>query len=455
MEPTLHYSIAITEPHSHFMHVSMTIPTGGASEVCVGMPVWTPGSSMVREYSQFLQDLSATTSSGSPVGLEQLDKRRWKISTEGQDVVQFHYTLYANQLTVRTNHVDDTHGFICGAATFMMVDGMKDEPSTVSLSIPDDWQAVTPLIQDENGLYHADDFDMLVDCPIETGYLHRVDFEAGGKPHAYIFWGEGNYDIDAIVKDTIDVIEETAKHYGGELPYEEYLFIVHAAKGIRGGLEHMNSTVLAWDSLSFQPLSEHEEFMRLVAHEFYHTWNVKRIRPRVLGPFDYSKEVHSKMLWLHEGGTVYYEGIIPMRAGILRRESWLKEMGKSVHTLRSFPGRKHLSVGASSFNAWTKLYRRNEHSQNSMISYYLKGELVCLCLDKLIRENTGGEKSLDDVMRLFYERTAPPKPGFLDEEVAPWIAEVAGCSVEDFLAAYVDGLEPLPLEETLPGMAWN
>jgi len=451
MKERVHYGINILNPNAHLMEVTVHITGPLGTEERLALPVWTPGSYMVREYSQFIQDVDCKDEAGNSISFQQEDKRTWVIRPEGAKAIAFSYVLYANQLTVRTNHVDDTHGFICGAATFMAREGFEDKPSSVELHLPEDWSVATTLPVDADGHYHAPNFDILVDTPIETGHLHRVDFEAGGKPHAYIFWGEGNWDEKAIIDDTIKVIEETAAHYGGELPYEQYYIIVHSARGIRGGLEHLDSTVLAWDSFSFQPLSEHEEFMRLVAHEFYHTWNVKRTRARILGPFDYSKESHSKMLWLHEGGTVYYEGLIPMRCGILRRSSWLKEMAKSVHTLRSFPGRKHQSVGESSFNAWTKLYRRNEHSQNSMISYYLKGELVCLCLDKLIRENTQGEKSLDDVMRLFYERSAQPNPGFLDEEVAPWIEEVAGVSVDDFLAAYVDGLEPLPLEETF---AW-
>ena len=442
-----HYTIAIDRPSTHMMNVRATL-SGRRGLLRLAMPVWTPGSYMVREYSQFVQDVKVSAPDGTPVSWYQEDKRTWVVDTSGQERIHFDYRLYANQLTVRTNHVDDTHAFICGAATFVEVEGEKESPSTVSLEMPEGWEVTTPLLQNEDGQYQANDFDHLVDSPIEVGIQRTIHFEALGKPHRYVFWGEGNWNEEALIRDTIAVVEETARHYGGELPYEEYIFIVHSAKGIRGGLEHLNSTVLAWDCLSFWPLSNHEEFMRLVAHEFYHTWNVKRTRARILGPFDYSKENHTKMLWLHEGGTVYYEGLIPMRSGILRTTSWLKEMGKSVHTLRSWPGRKHLSVGASSFNAWTKLYRRNEHSQNSMISYYLKGELVCFCLDKWIRETTDEEKTLDDVMRLFFERSGPPNAGFLDEDVAPWIEEVAGASPDAFLAAYVDGLEPLPLEET-------
>lgn len=445
------YTVSIPSPKTHLIHVLVEVEKQDKEPLRLGLPVWTPGSYMVRDYSQHIQDVAAHDEGGDPLSMTQLDKRSWEVDAPPGTRVHFSYRLYAYSLTVRTNHVDDTHGFICSAATFVAVEGHEEEPCSIAFELPKDWSLHTPLRADESGVYHADTFDHLVDSPFEAGHLTRTDFMAAGKPHSYVFWGDGNYDTEKLVKDTQAVIECTADHYGGTVPYEDYMFIVHSARGARGGLEHMNSTVLAWDSLGFSPLFKHESFMRLVAHEYYHTWNVKRIRPRVLGPFDFSKENYTKMLWLHEGGTVYYEGLMPMRSGILRTESWLKEMAKSVHTLRSFPGRKHQTVGESSFNAWTKLYRRNEHSQNNMISYYLKGQLVCLCLDKKIREETGETKSLDDVMRLFYERTCPPKPGYLDEDVAPWIEEATGVNVEAFLAAYVDGLEPLPLEETL---AW-
>ena len=448
MSVEIRYRLSVEEPHSHFLNVTIRVRNWSGDVLRLAMPVWTPGSYLVREFSQHVQDM--TVEGGAT--LAQVDKRTWEVRG-AKDEVHVAYRVYGHDLSVRTNHVDGSHAFAASAATFFAVEGHEGDPMEVELVPPEGWSVATslPSAAGEDNLYLANDFDHLVDSPIDMGEHTSISFDALGKKHDFVVWGEGNYDLQAIARDTASIIQASADMFGGSLPYERYLFILHSAVGARGGLEHLDSCVLGWGSLRFQPQEEYEAFLRLVAHEFFHLWNIKRIRPRVLGPFRYGEENYTRMLWFHEGGTVYYEGLIPVRAGVLRTGTWLKDLGNAIQRLESTPGRHHMSVADSSFNAWIKLYRQNEHTGNSTVSYYLKGDLVCMCLDKLIREKSEGKHTLDDVMRHLFEITDPPLPGYEESEFPALVHEVTGVEIGDFMGRYVDGVEPLPLDETL---AW-
>lgn len=443
---SVRYVVSFPEPHSHFIHVRLVLTGWAERPVRIAMPVWTPGSYLVREFSRHVQDLSAADGDGQPVGCRRLDKRTWEVAP-CDGAVTVSWRVYANELSVRTNHLDGSHAFVASAATFMELHGWTG-PYEVVVEPPAGWTVYTPL-PERDGVHVAVDFDALVDAPFEVGPHRSLDFEAAGRPHRLVLAGEGNWEEDAFVRDLQPIVEQAAAIFGGRVPYDRYLFVLLAMQGVRGGLEHKDSSVLAWGSLDFAPRKRWEDFLRLVAHEFFHVWNIKRIRPQVLGPFDYGTEAYTRTLWLHEGGTVYYDGLLPLRAGVVRTKTWLGELGDSIRSLESQPGRLHMSVAESSQVAWVKLYRRDEHSRNSTISYYLKGELICLLLDQAIRERSGGARCFDDVMRHLFALCEPPLPGYDEERLPALLRDATGVDVGDLLARWVDGVEELPVDAAL------
>ena len=270
-----------------------------------------------------------------------------------------------------------------------------------------------------------------------------------GTKHRFAVWGRGNYNLEHISRDTSAIIKSSAAIFGNQLPYDDYLFILHSAIGARGGLEHANSCTLGWDAMEFADPKKYAAFLRLVAHEHFHAWNIKRLRPAQLGPFDYFNEVPSRTLWLHEGGTVYYDGLLPVRAGVVPAHQWLDDIAASISKLLKTPGQQRMSVADASFNAWTHLYRPQENSPNQTISYYLKGELVCLCLDQLLRQESANEQGLDDVMRYLFKQCSPPNPGYVEQHLPTLIQEATHVDVSAFFARYIDGTDPLPLTKAL------
>lgn len=433
------YVVSMPEPHSHLLHVRVEL-SGLAGPVRLAMPVWTPGSYLVREFSRHVQDLTAD----GPC--RRVDKRTWEVMPTG-GAATVTYRVYANEPSVRTNHLDGSHAFIASAATFMQVEGWEGA-YTVAVEPPPSWLVYTPLPAGEGGFVAAD-FDTLVDSPFEVGPHRELTLQAVGRPHRLVLVGDGAWDEAAFTRDIPPIIEQAAAIFGGEVPYERYLFVLLAMQGIRGGLEHKDACVLAWGALDFAPRKRWEDFLRLVAHEYFHVWNIKRIRPAVLGPFDYGTEAYTRTLWLHEGGTVYYDGVLPVRAGVVRTKTYLGELADGIKQLESQPGRLHMSAAESSQVAWVKLYRRDEHSRNSTISYYLKGELICLMLDQAIRSRSGGARCLDDVLRHLYALTAPPKPGYDEARLPELLREATGVDVSDLLARWVDGTDELPIDDAL------
>lgn len=448
--PGIHYEVAIREPESHLFEVTLRVQGWQAPVLDLKMPVWTPGSYLVREYSKHLQEFKAATSNRQPLSGRKLSKNHWQVETPDVSDVTVSYRIYANELTVRTNHMDETHGYFNGAALFFFIPGLEREPIRVTIVPPQpDWRVTTPLPQSEEAnTFEAADFDTLVDSPFEIG-LHRLyEFEAQGLPHQLAIWGEGNAQPERIVGDIKKIIEVEAELFGG-LPYDRYVFLLHLAATGAGGLEHKNGCTLNYNRFGFRAKEQYDRFMQLVAHEFFHLWNVKRIRPIALEAFDYTCENYTTELWFCEGTTSYYDLVIPLRAGIYDTKSFLNALGKEIARYMMTPGRLVQPVSESSFDAWIKLYRPDANSGNSQISYYLKGELVSLLLDLLIRERHSNSLSLDDVMRQMWQQFGRTEIGFTPEQLQDIIESVAGVKLGDFFARYIDGTEELPFNEYL------
>lgn len=449
--PTIEYQVAMPQPESHLFEVTLRVTGWKESVLDLKLPVWTPGSYLVREYAKHVQDFSAATVDGRPLTAGKRGKNYWQVKTDGVADVVVQYRVFANELTVRTNHLNGTHGYFNGAALFFYLPGFEQQPILVTIVPPKpDWQVTTPLpeVSGQANTFQATDFDTLVDSPFEIGVHQVYEFEVLGKTHELAIWGQGNYPLDRIIEDTQKVIEVEAQMFGG-LPYDRYVFLLHLSASSYGGLEHKNCCSLIYPRLGFRPKDKYNGFMQLVAHEFFHLWNIKRIRPQGLERFDYEGENYTPSLWFGEGTTSYYDLLIPYRAGIYDAKWFLNELGKEITRLQTTPGRKVQPVSESSFDAWIKLYRRDANSDNCQISYYLKGELVSLLLDLLIRSRHGNTRSLDDVMRIMWQEFGQPEIGFTPEQLQAVIESVAQIELDDFFARYVDGTEELPFNEYL------
>jgi len=451
-QPTLSYEVSFPQPQTHLFDVKLQVSQWEADTLEINFPVWTPGSYVVREYARHIQQLTAyNTNNQQSLDLQKKRKNSWQINTEQTDTITIDYQVYANELTVRTNHLNDHHGYFNGAALFFYIPGLTNQPIEITIVPPtNDWKVTTPLpaVEGKSNTFIADHFDRLVDSPFEIGSHDVYNFDVLGKPHQLAISGKGNANPEQLIPDIKKIVIAESKIYQ-ELPYDHYIFLLHQAASGFGGLEHKNCCSLIYPRFGFRASEQYNRFMQLVAHEFFHLWNVKRIRPKALESFDYSQENYTTALWFAEGTTSYYDTLIPLRAGIYNARTCLDHFGKDITRFLTTPGRKVQPLAESSFDAWIKLYRRDSNSDNNQISYYLKGELVSLLLDLFIRHKHNNERSLDDVMRSLWEQFGKPEIGYTNEQLQSVLESVAETNLTDFLNTYLHTTEELPLAEYL------
>ncbi|MFB2739512.1 M61 family metallopeptidase [Umezakia ovalisporum] len=448
--PMIHYLVAMPQPETHLFEVTLRLMNHSSNILDLKMPVWTPGSYLVREYAKNLQQFTAFAGD-KPLTWRKISKNHWQVNTTGASELIVTYRIFANELTVRTNHLDSSHGYFNGAALFFRLPGWENLPIQITVLPPrPDWRVTTslPPVGDQSHSFWAADFDTLVDSPFEIGSHESYYFEVLGKPHELAVWGKGNLESQRAIADLEKIIEVEAEMFGG-LPYERYVFLVHLFGQGYGGLEHKNCCSLIYQRFGFRSQDKYERFVQLAAHEFFHLWNVKRIRPKGLEVFDYEQENYTPSLWFCEGTTSYYDLLIPLRAGIYDAKSYLNHLNKEITRFLTTPGRKVQPLAESSFDAWIKLYRPDANSNNSQMSYYLKGEMVSFLLDLLIRARHGNQRSLDDVMRQMWRKFGQPEIGYTPEQLQEVIESVAGVDLTDFFELYVNGTEELPFNNYL------
>lgn len=448
--PTIHYQVAMPQPETHLFEVTLRLVGYPLSILDLKLPVWTPGSYLVREYARHLQDFAAFAQD-KPLPWRKISKNHWQVETNSVSEVTVKYRIFANELTVRTNHLDATHGYFNGAALFFRIPGWEGQQMLVTIVPPHpQWHITTalPPVPEKANTFCASDFDTLVDNPFEIGTHQVHNFEVLGKPHELAIWGKGNFHVPQMIADIKKIIEVEAEMFGG-LPYQRYIFLLHLFTQAYGGLEHKNSCSLIYQRFGFRDREKYERFMQLVAHEFFHLWNVKRIRPKALEVFDYDQENYTPSLWFCEGTTSYYDLLIPLRAGIYDAKSFLSNLSKEITRYETTPGRKVQPLWESSFDAWIKLYRQDANSGNSQISYYLKGEMVSLLLDLLIRARHRNQLSLDDVMVKMWQEFGKDEIGYTPEQLQEVIESIADMDLANFFKRYIDGTEDLPFNEYL------
>ena len=436
------FEVSFKEPQAHYAEVQMNISGLIKDYVDVKMPVWTPGSYLVREFEKSVEEFKATAA-GKAVKVEKVKKNTWRIFSAKAANIQINYRVYAFEISVRTPFIDESHAFLSPTGIFMHPDGMIKSPSTVRIIPFNTWSKVstglTPVAV-EQFTYKASDFDILYDSPIEVGNQDIFEFTAAGVRHEVAMYGGGNYNKEKLKVDMAKIVEKETAVYG-ENPNKYYLFIVHNFLKGGGGLEHLNSTTLGATRNAYNTAEGYKGFLGLVAHEYHHLWNVKRLRPIALGPFDYDNENYTTNLWVAEGFTSYYENKYLHRAGFTELNEFLKDLAGGVGTVLNTPGAKYHSAASSSYDAWIIGYRPNENSKNNSISYYNKGEVIGILMDLEIINATKGAKSLDDVMKAMYLQCKTLKRGYTDAEFKAMVEKISGISFTNFWAKYVNGVD--------------
>jgi predicted metalloprotease with PDZ domain len=443
----IRYTLRFPAPQTHYVEVAAVVPTGGRPSVDLTMAVWTPGSYLIREYERHVEGLSAAAG-GKALAVEQTAKNIWRIATGGARALDLRYRVYAREMAVRTNWVETDFAMLNGAATFMALASMAT-PFEITIELPAAWK------QSFSGLpsgkaphsYVAPDFDTLVDSPIVIGNPDVHEFTVSGKKHYLVNTpATETFDSARAVKDLQRIVEEQLGLWGS-LPYDQYLFLNMITEA-GGGIEHKNSTLLMTNRWTTRTRKAYLSWLELCSHEYFHAWNVKRLRPIELGPFNYQSEVYTRALWISEGFTDYYGELLVHRAGLSTRDEYLEALSNQIEGLQTTPGRLVRSAAQASFDTWIKQYRPDENSPNVSISYYTKGAVIAFLLDAKIRGATNGAKSLDDVMREAFAKYSGER-GFTLEQFRDVAERVAGTDLEAFWHRTVESTEELEYDEAL------
>jgi predicted metalloprotease with PDZ domain len=414
------YTVNIKNPASHLYDVEMQVKGIRETSVAVSMPAWSPGAYRIENYAKNVQNFQAANSNNQTLKWEQTDKQTWRVLKLAADDVTIRYQVYSPLL-------NDQMADLAPPATFMYVVGHKHVSCTVKYNAPGGWRVYTGL-EKKGDRYVASDYDIFIDAPAFIGDFRVLEFETGGARH-YLVFSKRDIAMSApqVTSDIQDIVEAAMTIFG-KLPYREYLFLFKVQPQAANSLEHLNSTRITVGENDFVTQARYREFLATVAHEFVHLWNVKRIRPAVLGPFDYTREVQTRLLWMAEGITSYYGDLLLVRAGIDTPTEYLSRMAVVIDSLEHSPGRRLMSAEEASWNVWL----RSDNAENNTISYYVKGELIGLLLDIEIRARTKNQKSLDDVMRYLLETYADKGIGFPEDGFLKAIETVAGSDFKEF-----------------------
>ena len=446
------YTLRFPAPHTHYLSVEVSVPTDGRPQVELMMAVWTPGSYLVREFARHIEDLTARTAGGEPLGVEKSRKNRWQVSTGGADRIVVSYLVYGREMSVRTNWIEADFAILNGAPTFLtLADDETPRPHDVTLELPAGWRqsltGLTPRTDRGQHAYRAADFDTLVDSPIVAGSPAVYEFVVDSTPHLLVNLGESGVWQGPQSAEDVEKITREIYRMWGVMPYDRYLFLNMITEA-GGGLEHRNSALLMSSRWTTTSPRSYLRWLGLVSHELFHAWNVKRLRPIELGPFDYENETHTESLWVVEGITSYYGDLGVHRAGLSTVEEYLEALSRQIRGLQTTPGRTVQPVARASYDAWIKYYRTDENSPNSSVSYYTKGAVVGFLLDMQVRAATDGTKTLDDVMRLAYARFSGER-GFTPEEFRATAREVAGTDLSAWFTRALDTTEELDYRDAL------
>lgn len=459
----IHYSITPFKPEAHLFKVSLQV-LQPAEEQLLRMPAWIPGSYMIRDFAKNIVQIKAKNADGQTLSLEKLDKSTWKLCTQKQ-AITVEYEVYAWDCSVRAAWLDASRAYFNGTSVFLEVVGQGDQAVTLDIHPPprgdfQSWKVGTTLPRLETarysfGRYHAADYDELIDHPVEISAFDSVVFDVEGVRHEMIISGYHTANMERLASDLKRICAEHIAFFDGDFPASEYLFMTYATKDGYGGLEHRASTSLMCARADFpvendQDISsDYLNFLTLCSHEYFHTWNVKGMKPAVFQPFDLSKEIHTELLWVFEGCTVYYECLPLLRCGLITVEQYLQYVGEQFSRVMRSSGRLKQSLAESSFDTWTKFYKKDENAPNAIASYYTRGAMVAMALDLMIRNQTRDELSLDHVMLAMWRQYRKTGEGLAERGFERLIQDVTGVDVSQLVEDWVYGRAIPPLNELL------
>lgn len=444
------YTISFPKPETHYVKVSLHINNINQESLELKMPVWTPGSYLIREFARQIEREASYSEKGRKILFNKTSKNSWRLNTKNTSSVTFEYWVYCYELSVRTSFIDDSHAFLNGANIFMYLEGYQNDAYKIKIEKPNNWANInTSLPSVKNNLWEriAANYDELVDSPIEIGNHEVWEFEAKGILHKVAMCGTSNCNKEPFLQDLKKIIETSTELMGGN-PCKEYLFIIHNTDNKYGGLEHLFSTACHVPRWDYSPKDKYQKTMGLLCHEYFHLWNGKRIRPQELGPFNYESENYTRLLWIVEGFTSYYDDYILYKSGLFTTEEYLTELAKLYTQIVNQPGNDVQSLTESSFDTWIKYYRQHENSPNNQVSYYGKGACIAIALNILILEATNSAKSLDDVMRFLYkDYLSKPEKGYNESDILGILKKVSGVDFKKFIQKHIEGTDPVNFEK--------
>tara|TARA_R110001583_G_scaffold67972_2_gene193907 strand:+ start:10479 stop:12236 length:1758 start_codon:yes stop_codon:yes gene_type:complete len=463
----MHYHIHAIDPKAHLFEVTLTITQASPSQIFC-LPAWLPGSYMIRDFAKNIIEIDATENLQA-LTVTQLDKQTWQVNNQGSDIVLC-YQIYAWDLSVRTAHLDTNHGFFNGSSVFIAAKGLEDQPHQVTIAKPaltelSHWTLATSMNRTAGeqfgfGDFNAPNYDDLIDHPVEMGELSIETFYAAGMPHDIVLSGKHRANMARLAKDLTAICEYQINLFGTPAPFERYVFMTTVLDNGFGGLEHKASTALMC-SRNDLPLSldapvdkGYRTYLSLCSHEYFHSWNVKRIKPAEFTPFDLSQESYTEQLWAYEGITSYYDDLITFKSKCIDEKGYLTLLSQIMTRVYRGQGRFKQTLKQSSFNAWTKFYKQDENAANAIVSYYTKGALFALYLDLTIRIETQGKHSLDDVMRALWQQYGLPQIGTNNMSHQHIVEKLLNRPCDDIFA-YLDNKQDLPLSHLLEQVGVN
>jgi len=462
----LHYNIIPSKPEAHIFEITLTINKPDPTGQTLWLPAWIPGSYLIRDFAKNIVTLSASCRKES-ISVSKLDKQTWQCAAcKGKLVVK--YTVYAWDMSVRTTHLDTTHAFYNGSSVFLAVKGQEHQPHAVNIQLPEgekynSWQVATSLSRLDAelfkpGNYLASDYDELIDHPVEMGSFVETSFELANTPHHIVITGKHQTDMQRLCDD-VKKICQTHVNMFGELPeMERYVFMLTVVGDGYGGLEHRSSTVLICSRKDLptknmtQPSDGYITLLGLFSHEYFHTWNIKRIKPETFIPYQLQSESYTELMWAFEGITSYYDELCLIRSQAIEEKNYLELLGKNITRVMRGSGRLKQTLLESSYEAWTKFYQQDENAPNAIVSYYVKGGLLALSLDLTIRELTNNQASLDDVMRLLWQEYGKPLIGVTNNTIQTIASKIVGLPLDEFFEDYLTTTKDLPLSPLLETM---
>jgi len=449
------YQIDVDQPQHHSANVTVLFPSPGIGDFDVKLPAWRPGRYRMLPLANGISQVEARDSSGNLLQTRQLDGNTWRVQVLEPKPVEFTYRLYANELGRRTRHIDSTHAYLDAVATLVYSPRFRATPVTVELNVPHGWRSVSGL---EPGFgrnsFRALNYDVLADSPIETGRHDRFSFRIGGADFKVVIWGKSNLVGEQAAQD-LARMSQAYLRYWGTFPFSHYVFIIHATDGEHGATEHLNSTVIQHARWKFLTRKDYLDFLETAAHEFAHAWNVEAYRPAGLVPYDYQRENYSPLLWFAEGGTRYLDGLLLVRAGLMKPAVYLQRLSKRLNTYFDRPGRLVQSAAVSSFNEWTRPV--GEQAWNDSVNIYTKGQMISLWLDLEIRSRSAGKYSIRDLHRRLFQQFPASIKGYTEADLIRILKNLGVTNARSLWQQYVRGHDELPLKKQLQslGLLWR